>query len=112
MVGDATARRVLLAYRRKTSEHSDASPVFRDKDGRRLTGNALRLICRRLSERTGMKVTPHALRRTFARLRLRMGMDALHLQVLPGHASLELVSVSAQMVDERPTGRPRGTQPD
>jgi integrase/recombinase XerD len=74
--------------------------MFRDKDGKRLTGNALRLICRRLSERTGIKVTPHALRRTFATLSLRQGMDVLHLQALLGHSSLDMVQHYAQMIDE------------
>ncbi len=100
VVCGATARRVLLAYRRTLPEHDGDSPIFRDRDGKRLTGNALRLICRRLSERTGIKVTPHALRRTFATLSLRQGMDVLHLQALLGHASLDMVQHYAQMVDD------------
>ncbi len=99
-VAGASSRRALLAYRRAQEEHGDNTPVFRNVDGSRLTGNALRLICRRLTERTGIKMTPHALRRTFATLSLREGMNPLHLQALLGHASLEMVQTYAQMVDD------------
>ena len=99
-VAGASARRALLAYRRTQAEHEDTTPMFRNVDGSRLTGNALKLICRRLTERTGIKITPHTLRRTFATLSLREGMNIFHLQALLGHASLDMVQHYAQMVDD------------
>ncbi len=96
----ASTRRALLAYRRtRASPHAEA-PVFCNRAGRRLSGNAVRIMLRRLSGRTGIHITAHALRRTFVILSLREGMDVLHLQALLGHASLEMVQHYAQMLDD------------
>jgi integrase/recombinase XerD len=96
----ASARRVLLAYRRTLRDVSDASPLFQARGGVRFTGSGLMLVFRRLSKRTGIHVTPHALRRTFVILSLRAEMDVLHLQAMLGHSSLEMVQHYAQMVDD------------
>lgn len=95
-----TTRRALLAYRRTLPTWSEETPLFQLQTGKRLTGDALALICRRLTKRTGIKVTPHALRRTFTILSLRAGMNPLHLQALGGWAALDMVQHYAQMVDE------------
>ncbi len=96
----ATTRRSLLAYRRIISNVGNNSPLFQTKTGARLTGNGLRQIYRRISERTGIHVTSHAMRRTWALLSLRAGMDAIHLQMLGGWAGLDMVAHYASLEDE------------
>ena len=87
---EATTRRALLAYRRTLTAFQDGTALFQTRDGQRMTGNALRLVYRRLSKRTGIHCTAHAMRRTFVILSLRAGMDVLHLQAMLGHESLEM----------------------
>jgi site-specific recombinase XerD len=96
----ATTRRTLLAYRRSLGNPAYDSPVFQSRNDGRFTGPGFLQIFRRLSTQTGIHITPHALRRTFVILSLRAGMDVLHLQVLLGHASLDMVQHYAQMVDD------------
>ena len=59
-----------------------------------------RSIFQRLSKRSGVTVNLHALRRTFATLSVRAGMNRLHLQGLMGHATMDMVARSVQMVDD------------
>jgi len=95
----AKTRRALLRYRR-TVPHDCSDPIFAsERGGNRLTGSGLRNWLRRIGERSGLKVTPHALRRSFATASLRAGMDALHLQALLGHSSLEMVRRYVTMVE-------------
>lgn len=91
----ARTRRALLAYRRTQTERLGA--VFLTRQGRRMTGSALRSIFRRLSKRAGIHVNAHALRRTFVILSLRAGMSVLHLKTLLGHADFEMVERYAQL---------------
>jgi integrase/recombinase XerD len=96
----ANTRRAILAYRRTLENTADNAPLFQARGGVRFTGSGLRLVFRRLSERTGIKVSPHAMRRTFVILSLRGDMDVLHLQAMLGHSSLEMVQHYAQLVDD------------
>lgn len=96
----ANTRRAILAYRRTVKDTADNAPLFQARGGVRFTGSGLRLVYRRLSERTGIKVSPHAMRRTFVILSLRGDMDVLHLQAMLGHSSLEMVQHYAQLVDD------------
>jgi integrase/recombinase XerD len=94
----ATTRRALLAYRRTIVDRDGA--LFLSRSNKRLTGEGLRLLFRRLRLETGIQITAHALRRTFVILSLRNGMDVLHLQAMLGHSDLTMVFHYAQMVDE------------
>jgi integrase/recombinase XerD len=94
----AKTRRALLAYRRTLADRNGI--LFQTQTGTRFTGSGLLTIFRRLTKRTGIHVSPHALRRTFVVLSLRNGMDVLHLQVMLGHSSLDMVQHYAQMVDD------------
>lgn len=96
----ATARRAVLAYRRKLGSPSPDSPMFQTQSGGRFTGSGLLQLFRRLSKKSGVQFSPHALRRAFATLALRDGMNVLHLQALGGWASLDMVEHYAQMVDD------------
>ena len=74
--------------------------LSRGRGRRRYSGTGFLTIFRKLSKKTGIHVTPHALRRMFAILSLRAGMDALHLQAMLSHTSLDMVQRYAQMLDE------------
>jgi len=72
--------------------------MFQKVSGERLEGNAIRMVCRRLSEATGINFQPHALRRSFATLSLKSGMDVITLQRLMGHSSVEMTAHYAQLL--------------
>ncbi len=75
---------------RETVPHEFKDPLLQTSTGRRLSPGGLRMVLRRLSERTGVYVSSHVLRRSFATLSLRSGMDVIHLQKLMGHSTLEM----------------------
>jgi len=99
VVVGVTTRRALLAYRRRINPEA-GDPLFQTQQGGRLTGNGLRSLLLRLSERSGVQVSPHALRRTFATMSLRAGMNLLHLQGLLGHSTIEMTRRYVQMLDD------------
>lgn len=95
-----TAKRTLLTAMKHNKDKSEDAPLFQTREGNRLTGNAIQLLFRRLSERTGMKVTPHMLRRSFATLTLKSGIDLVSLQILMGHESIETTRGYIQLLDD------------
>ena len=99
-VAGATARRVLLAYRRTIEHHDERDPLIQAKGGKRFTGSGLLSIFRLLSKRTGIHITAHAMRMTFVILSLRIDMNLLTLQSLLGYEDLSMVKLYAQMVDD------------
>jgi len=99
VVGAKTLR-ALLAYRRTLRQPpTDDSPLFRDRFGRRLTGDAIASALERISARAGIPFSAHALRRTFALLSLRAGCDVVSLQRLMGHADISMTALYLQQVD-------------
>jgi integrase len=94
----------LLKYRRQVTHEAD-DPLFRSErsgagDGR-LTGHGMRGLLGRIANRAGLpKLTAHAFRRGCATMALRAGMNALHLQGMLGHTTLEMVRRYAQAVDD------------
>lgn len=56
-----------------------------------LTTGGLRMLMVALKRKTGVAVTAHAFRRTFALWSLRSGMDLFSLQMLMGHADLQVL---------------------
>lgn len=81
-------RRYVHVYR--PDGHSDA--MFLGRDGRPLAAEGLRQIIRRVARRAGVEgVHPHRLRHTFAVNYLMNGGDALSLQRILGHSTLEMV---------------------
>jgi integrase/recombinase XerD len=90
-VGNAT----LEALRRYMDVHrpdSRSDALFLGRDGRPLADQGLRQIIRRVARRAGIEgVHPHRLRHTFAVNYLINGGDAMTLQRILGHSTLEMV---------------------
>lgn len=93
----AKTRRYLLAWRRQCPNIEGA--LFQTSQGERLEGDAIRRVCKRLGQRTGVQFSPHALRRTAATLLLKSGCDLETLRRILGHSSLEMLSVYVSLMD-------------
>jgi integrase len=64
-----------------------------------LTTGGLRMLMVKLRRETGIAVTAHMFRRTFALWALQSGMDVFSLQMLMGHADLQVLRV---YLDQKP----------
>lgn len=93
----AKTRRLLLAYRRKVVNSDGA--MFQTSTGERLRGDAVRLICQRLSKKTAIRFSPHTCRRTAATLLLKSGVDLETLRRILGHSSLDLLNIYVTLLD-------------
>lgn len=94
-----------LAFRRsqlKLDELPGADPLFASNNHETfLDRHALRRLLRRTGERAGVpNVHPHRFRHTFAILYLRNGGDALTLQRILGHNSLDMVKTYIKLARE------------
>jgi len=66
--------------------------LFISKEGSRLTYSGLRMLLRRRSNKAGVVYqSPHSFRRLFALTMLRNGTDIFSLQLLMGHADLQVL---------------------
>lgn len=84
------SRRALRAYLRKRADHAPA--LWVTLDGERLTYWGLRQMVRRRAGAAGVEEPQlHAFRRAFALNALRAGMDIYSLQLLMGHADLQIL---------------------
>lgn len=95
-----TLRAILdyLSIRRKTTLKS---PLFAVKGGRVYERNVLRQWIGKLGDRAGIpNVHPHRIRHTFAVNFLRNGGDAITLQKLLGHSSLDMVKVYVRLAED------------
>jgi len=76
-----TARRALfIAHAKQGAEYTP------------LTRHGIQMVCRRLSEETGIHINPHKFRHTFATRALAAGVDVMALQRALGHTTLAMVS--------------------
>ena len=90
-VGKA-ARDALRRYTQVYRPEARADALFLGRNGRPLAREGLRQIIRRVSSRAGVEgVHPHRLRHTFAVNYLLNGGDAMTLQRILGHSTLEMV---------------------
>jgi len=90
-VGKA-ARDALRRYAQVYRPNARADTLFLGRNGRPLAREGLRQIIRRVARRAGVEgVHPHRLRHTFAVNYLINGGDAMTLQRILGHSTLEMV---------------------
>ncbi len=75
----------LTVYRR-----SESDALFIGRCGKPFDIIGLKILFKRLSDKSGVKVHPHKLRHTFAISFLRAGGDVFSLQYLLGHSTLSM----------------------
>lgn len=81
------ARRLLQAWVEKG--HADAEPIFRNKNGSRLSTRSVQRIVKELGIRAKINLTPHSLRHTFAKRLVEGDVPVTTVQKLMRHARLE-----------------------
>ncbi len=97
--------RNIISYRRERKPDLDPkSPVFIARNCDRLTGQAILLMFRRLSNLVGFRVHPHALRHTYATHANASGMSLYQIQQTMGHSEAKtteryIKSLPSQIVD-------------
>ncbi|HEX77618.1 MAG TPA: tyrosine-type recombinase/integrase [Dehalococcoidia bacterium] len=91
----ASAQKALLRYLlhfRSQPFNLSIQNLFLTLDGKPLTKNCVRMICRRIAAKSGVKrLYPHLCRHTFATNYLINGGDVFSLQQILGHTTLEMV---------------------
>ncbi|MDO9546760.1 MAG: tyrosine-type recombinase/integrase [Pelolinea sp.] len=84
------SRLALRSYMRKTGNREGA--LFIGIHGERLTYTGLRLLLKRRAKKAGVEYqSPHSFRLLFALEMLRNGIDVFSLQLLMGHADLQML---------------------
>ncbi|MFC1955788.1 tyrosine-type recombinase/integrase [Chloroflexota bacterium] len=78
-------RKYVLYYRK-----SESNRVFMNRNGEPLEMRGLKMVIKRLGEKTKVNVHPHKMRHTFGISYLRSGGDVFSLQYLLGHTSLSM----------------------
>lgn len=91
----------LLDYLHTRHGTNKKSPMFSVKSGATINRHTLRKWLERLGERAGVSnCHPHRFRHTFAINYLRNGGDAISLQALLGHSTLEMVLIYVDLADD------------
>lgn len=84
------SRIALRSYYRRI-KHPEGALII-GVHGERLTYTGLRLLLKRRAEKAGVEYqSPHSFRRLFALTMLRNGIDVFSLQLLMGHADLQML---------------------
>jgi site-specific recombinase XerD len=102
IIANQRVRKLLADYIHGLPHRDERStPLFRNRRGRRLTPQCLRLrlhaLCK--SSPVGQRVTPHMLRHTAATLLLEGGVDIRFVQRLLGHASIATTQIYTHVSD-------------
>jgi len=84
------SRIALRSYYRRIEHHEGALII--GVHGERLTYTGLRMLLKRRAEKAGVEYqSPHSFRRLFALTMLRNGIDVFSIQLLMGHADLQML---------------------
>jgi site-specific recombinase XerD len=108
-----TARRAVGAYLAARGPGALSERLFLNQADQALTTSGVSQLLRRLRGRTGVtaRCNPHSFRHTFAHNYLVNGGDALSLQRILGHSSLEMVRRYVRLSDIDLAGRHRAASP-
>lgn len=111
-VGGA-ARRAVGTYLAARGPGAAGERLFLNQADQALTTSGVSQLLRRLRRRTGVgaRCNPHSFRHTFAHNYLVNGGDALSLQRILGHSSLEMVRRYVRLTDIDLAGRHRAASP-
>jgi integrase/recombinase XerD len=97
-LGEAGQRSLWRYLANRNDHREEDAPLFLSRDGRRISGDAIRLLIVDLGLKAQVKnAHPHRFRHTFAVEYLRNGGDVFTLQRILGHASLEMVNKYLQL---------------
>ncbi len=101
----STCRSALLDFiegERAEAQNAE-SPLFTNKNGRRLTSRTVQKVVKRWALRAGLSpsVSPHTLRHSFATHLLDNGIDLKSVQQLLGHESLATTQIYTHISIER-----------
>lgn len=109
----AAARRAIGAYLAERGPGAPDERLFLNQAEQPLTPSGISQLLRRLRRRTGVsaRCNPHTFRHTFAHNYLVNGGDALSLQRILGHSSLDMVKRYVRLSDIDLAGRHRTASP-
>ncbi|MCS7234183.1 MAG: tyrosine recombinase XerC [Synergistetes bacterium] len=95
--------KALEALKAYGKESGMSGPLFKNKNGDRLTARSVERIIRAMALRAGLKghVTPHVLRHSFATHLLEGGADLRMVQEMLGHSSLATTQIYTKVTLER-----------
>lgn len=87
-------RKTRIALRKYISKTTGIGRLFITDEGEIATYTTIRNMLKRRSEKAGVETpTPHQFRRYFALTMLRHGVDIFSLQLLMGHADLQILRI-------------------
>lgn len=100
-IANARVRKALADHIASLGDVPPDAPIFRNRAGRPLTPQCLRLRLHSIARRAriGKAVTPHMLRHTAATLLLEGGVDIRFVQRLLGHASIATTQIYTHVTD-------------